>query len=353
MSRTEPVTDPGDRRALVERRIGYLRGLVSDSGSAGVLLETRRDVAWATAGGALFVVAGSDVAVAPLLVTADGEAVVIAPINEAGRLADEELDGLPIEVVTVPWEDASAIEAETTRRAGRTYERMLTGAPLAAAIAGERMRLAPLEHARMRWLGAEVTAALDEAATVAAPGATESAVASAAASVLLAGGSRVPVLLAAADERLRYRHPLPGTAAIRGRLMVVVVAERWGLHAAGTRMLSASPGAPDGAAAFEAADAAVRRVLEAMAAASRPGATLGEVMGVAQAAYAAEGMPDEWRNHHQGGTIGYGPRERIATPGDLTVLEAGMAVAWNPSVPGGKAEATYLIGADGLEPVAG
>jgi Xaa-Pro dipeptidase len=64
-----------------------------------------------------------------------------------------------------------------------------------------------------------------------------------------------------------------------------------------------------------------------------------------------EGLGREWTNHHQGGTIGYAPRERIATPGDGTVLEAGMAVAWNPSVPGGKAEATLLVTPDDPETI--
>ena len=55
------------------------------------------------------------------------------------------------------------------------------------------------------------------------------------------------------------------------------------------------------------------------------------------------GFPDEWRDHHQGGSIGYQPRERVALPGDTTVIEAGMALAWNPSIAGVKAEDTIVI----------
>ena len=145
---------------------------------------------------------------------------------------------------------------------------------------------------------------------------------------------------------MRYRHPLPTLTPIRDRLMLVLVAERWGLHVAGTRMAWLG-----GDGRTHPADEQALRVLAAMRAATRPGATLGDLLQTAVTAYRAEGLEDEWTNHHQGGTIGYGPRERVATPGDPTVLEAGMAVAWNPSVPGGKAEATLLVGEAAAETV--
>ena len=35
---------------------------------------------------------------------------------------------------------------------------------------------------------------------------------------------------------MRYRHPLPTGTPVRDRLMLVLVAERWGLHVAATRI---------------------------------------------------------------------------------------------------------------------
>ena len=121
--------------------------------------------------------------------------------------------------------------------------------------------------------------------------------------------------------------------------MLVLVAERWGLHAAGTALVDVAP-VPDDLAAR---DAAVARVLDAMTRATRPGGTLAAVLDAARDAYRSEGFPDEWELHHQGGTIGYRGRERIAVPGDPFVLEPGMALAWNPSITGTKVETTILI----------
>lgn len=129
--------------------------------------------------------------------------------------------------------------------------------------------------------------------------------------------------------------------------MLVIVAERWGLHVAATRFLELEPPSPELVRAFESS----RLVIERLRAATRPGATLGAILAAAKDAYREAGLPDEWRLHHQGGLIGYAARERIATPDDRMVVEAGMAVAWNPSVTGAKVEATDLVHQDGLETI--
>jgi Xaa-Pro aminopeptidase len=120
--------------------------------------------------------------------------------------------------------------------------------------------------------------------------------------------------------------------------MLVLVAERWGLHVALTRIRELEPPDPDLARRIE----AVGAVQAAMHAATHPGATLGDVVAVARSTYAEEGFPDEWHDHHQGGSIGYQARERIALPGDTTLIEPGMAFAWNPSIAGAKAEDTIV-----------
>ena len=332
------------RRAEVESRVAWLRDVATGRGARGILLTSRASFAWATLGGLNHVVVGSETGAVPLLVAAD-DAMALAPVNEASRIADEELAGLPIDVRSVPWEAASTIASEAERLAGG---RVLAEEDLGDELVTRRSELVGVEHARMRALALDVVEVLRRIGFAARPGSTEAAVAGDVAGELLARGIRAPVLLAAADDRIdRYRHPLPTDARVVRRLMLVAVGERSGLHAAATRIVDLEPPSAE----LERRMRATSEVLAAMRSASRPGATLDDVLGAARAAYEEAGFADEWRLHHQGGTIGYAPRERIATPGDLTELRAGMAVAWNPSITGTKLEATYLIGEGGAEDI--
>lgn len=329
------TTDPR-RRGLVDQRLAELRRLLEQRGTAGALLSSRANFAWATAGGENHVVLSNSTGVAGLLVT-PGRAVVLTAVNEAARIADEEVPGLGIEVLPLPWHDAAAMSAQAERLAGGAPE---TDEALEEAVLPLRCRLSNLEIERMAWLGERAVGAARSALAGAAPGQTEHEVASEAMARLGAEGARAPVLLAAADDRIaRYRHPLPTARRIESRLMLVVVAERWGLHVALTRFAEFAPLNPDLLARVEAAE----RVHEAMVSATRPGRTLGDVLAAGQAAYAEAGHPEEWTLHHQGGIIGYQGRERIATPGDATDIEPGMAFAWNPSIAGAKAEETIVL----------
>ena len=334
------MTGLSGRRAEFTRRLDELRALMDERGAAACLLEQRRNFAWLTAGGVNHVVLASEAGAAPLLVTRDA-AAVLAPINEAARLADEELAGLDVEVASLDWFDASAPAAEIARRAPGPVAR---DADLEDALVRLRSILSPFDADRVAWLGALVRDVLAQALGTVVAGMAEDAVMASALAALATEGVRAPVCLAAADERIeRYRHPLPGATRVDRRIMVVLVAERWGLHVAATRFLELEPPGPDLARRLEATAAVQRAMHEATVA----GSTLGEVLDAARGAYARTGFPDEWRLHHQGGTIAYQGRERIAVPGDRTRIEPGMAFAWNPSITGAKAEETFLLAQDG------
>jgi Xaa-Pro aminopeptidase len=323
-----------------------VRRLSRKRGVSAVLLDTRATFAWLTLGGQAHVVLASERVAVPLLVT-DSRCVALAPANEAPRIADEEVQGLPIAVETLPWHEPDSTGAAARAIAGSD---VLPEDALGAGLIDARMRLSPPEHERMRWLGGLADGALSAATSKVTPGTTEDDAVAALQTALAPRGVRTPVLLAAADDRIaRYRHPLPVGRPVERRLMLVLVAERWGLHVAATRFAELEPPTVEEARRAD----ACATILGRMRAASRPGATLADVLEAARAGYAEHGAADEWELHHQGGTIGYAGRERIATPGDTTVLAAGMAVAWNPSITGAKAESTDLVGEDGPETILG
>lgn len=323
-----------------DARVRRLRRLLESRGAAAGLLAARRNVAWLTVGASGHIDQSTEASVASILVARD-DVVVITQNIEAARFAEEELAGLDVQVVAVPWWEPGAIEAEVRRRVrhGDTIDRDVDLEPDLGHV---RSVLSDFDRARMRELGQQVTSAMEAALASTGPGMSEHAVAADLAARL--PGVRVPVLLVAADARIRlYRHPLPSDTRIRARVMVVVVAERWGLHVARTRLREFEPPDADLARRLE----AVAAVQDAMHAATTPGATLAAVLDAARSTYAGAGFPDEWRDHHQGGTIGYRPRERIAIPGDPAIVSAGMAFAWNPSIAGAKAEDTILVREDG------
>jgi len=336
----EPPVTADERAQLSAERLDVVRAVLMRRDAAAALLTTRRNFAWLTVGGENHVVLETEHGAAPLLVTR-ARAMVLAPINEAQRIADEELAGLDsMAIEPSPWHGAgSAATAE--RMAGGP---VLDDGALEEDLLPARMVLAAPEQRRMVWLGARIVGAVRGALGMGGMGDGEHEAAAHVVGDLAASGIRAPVVLAAADGRIeRYRHPLPTAAPVRRRLMLAVVVERWGLHVAWTAIRE-----------LRSPDRELKRRVEAtagiedrMRAATKIGATLGEVLAEARRAYAVAGYPGEWKLHHQGGAIGYRGRERIAVPGDPTRIQPRMAFAWNPSIAGAKAETTFLLAADG------
>lgn len=332
-----PAPSVAERSALVAARLAELRALLARRGAGALLLDTRRDFAWLTLGGQNHVLYTSETGVAPVLVTAE-DATVIAPVNERDRIADEEVGGLDFRVTSVPWWEPAATAASVKALArGRS---ILRAPDVATELESLRTALVPLEHRRMGWLADRLVAAANEAMNSVSPGTTENDVAADIMASLSTAGVRLPVVLAAADERIeRYRHPIATDKPIQGRLMLVVVAERWGLHVAHTQFRELEPRATE----LQRRADALAEILSVMRAATVVGNTLGDVLEAAKAAYERAGMGAELSLHHQGGSIGYRARERIAVPTDRTPIRPGMAFAWNPSAVGFKREETVYL----------
>jgi Xaa-Pro dipeptidase len=214
-----------------------------------------------------------------------------------------------------------------------------------------RIQLCDDELERYRRAGADVASALREALEALRPDLSEYEAAATLAHRLHARGLTTPVLLAACEGRQRiHRHPLPTSARLGRHALLAVTAERDGLYVSMTRLVSFGP-PPEELARLVRAVAEVDAVYLA---ASRPGATLGEIFAAGADAYAAQGFPEEWCGHHQGGLTGYRGREVFAVPGEPTTIPGAAALAWNPSIEGGaKSEDTILVSAAGVEVVTG
>jgi antitoxin VapB len=187
---------------------------------------------------------------------------------------------------------------------------------------------------------------MEAAARAVHPGQTEYEIAG-----LLAGEAerhnvQAIVNLVAVDDRIfNFRHPIPTDKKLDRYVMIVLCGRRWGLVCSLTRLMYFGK-LPD---EIRHKAEAVACVDAAMIAATRPGCTLGQIFTSTQQAYAAVGYADEWQLHHQGGPVGYEPREYLATPGSNDIVLAGQVYAWNPSITGCKSEDSVLIGEEGFE----
>jgi Xaa-Pro dipeptidase len=338
-----------NHQARLARR-DHLDELMEREGLGAILMRRPENFAWYTGGGNSRVEYASPLGAADVVVTTDGEFVLASTI-EAPRMRAEEALGL--EVLEFPWHDGpeAAVHELVGEEALGADVRLDNAKDVREALSALRRVLDADAIAQLRAVGADLTAALAEAADEVEPGMTENFAAEAIAGACRGRGLVPTVLLAATDERIRrFRHPLPTAATIERRVMLVASAQRGGLYANLTLIVEFEE--PDSETAHR--QAACDRILTRMRdEATRPGHTLADAFGDCRRFYAEEGFPDEWRLHHQGGPTGYASREVIATPHTVVPIEVGQAFAWNPSITGAKSEETFVLTETGPEVVAG
>jgi antitoxin VapB len=176
------------------------------------------------------------------------------------------------------------------------------------------------------------------------PGMTEQEIAAHLMQAAQSRSAQPIVVLVATDQRIfNFRHPLPTAKRLEHYAMLILCGRQHGLVTSITRLVHFGPLPAELRRKME----ATARIDAAMIAATRPGATAGDVFQQTIEAYAQAGYPDEWKLHHQGGPAGYEPRELLATPGSAFKVQASQTYAWNPSITGTKSEDTILVAPEG------
>jgi Xaa-Pro aminopeptidase len=326
---------PSDRPAKVERLVAFL----AERNAAAVALTRAESLSWLFDGARVTVPYGG-APVCSAVVDRAGDIVVTAHANEAERLRSEEL-GSDVAVQAVPWH-----RPLPTHRAA-----VLREEDHSAALRRLRARLLPVERERYARFAAELTHAVGVQLNDVSPAEREHDLAARLLHAVAALGAEPMVVLAAGEERTGIPHPLPTASPLGRRAMAVVGARRHGLVVNLTRWVSFAPSA-DAAATARALDLDARlREVEADAfAASRPGRVLGAVLADIADSYRRNGFGDAaWLAHHQGGPTGYLGRDPKATPNATDLVQSGQAFAWNPWVPGAKAEDTVIVDDDGID----
>jgi Xaa-Pro aminopeptidase len=322
-----------------------VRAVLSETGLDAVVLRRPENFAWYSGGADNRVDHASPTGVADIVVTRSGEYVVTNNI-EAPRMREEQVPG---------WD---VVEYEWYEGPGDLVRKLAGGAAVGAdapdpsevdvagLVAPLRYRLDDEAIERYRAVGADTMAAVGAACAALTPAMTETVAAGAVTAACRAAGLFTPALMVAGAGRIpRHRHPIPAGAPLGARAMIVVCAERGGLYANLTRFVHFEAPDTELAAKLDACQGILARLRDA----TRPGRSLGDVFDDCRSFYADAGFPDGWRYHHQGGLTGYRSREVIAAPGAALEITAGQAFAWNPSLPGAKAEETFVLTAGGTK----
>jgi len=326
-------------------RHDQVRAVLEKAGLGAVVLRRPENFAWYSGGADNRVDHASATGVADIVVTRAG-AVVVTTNIEAPRMREEQVPGW--DVVEYAWH-AGPGDLLRDLAGGGAVGADVPGpseVDVDAAIAPLRYRLDDDAAVRYRALAADAVSAVDAACAALDPAMTEPEAAGALSGACRAANLFASALMVGGAARLpRYRHPIPAGGPLGARALVVVCAERGGLYANLSRFVHFEPPDAELAARLEACQGILTRMREA----TRPGRTLGDLFDDCRRFYAEAGHPDGWRHHHQGGLTGYRSREVIAAPGAALEIATGQAFAWNPSLPGAKAEETFLLTADGPE----
>ena len=328
-------------------RSDLVRAVLDGTGLDAVVLRRAENFAWYSGGADNRVDHASTTGVAEIVVSRNGDHVVTNNI-EAARMREEQVPGW--DVVEYAWHagpgDLISDLAGGPAIGADAPDPAATEVDVAGLIAPLRYRLDDDAIERYRVVAADTMAAVDAACAALTPAMTETEAAGAVTAACRAAGLFTSALMVGGAARIpRHRHPIPAGAPLGARVMVVVCAERGGLYANLTRFVHFEPPDAELAAKLEACQGILARLGDA----TRPGRTLGDLFEDCRALYADAGFPNGWRHHHQGGLTGYRSRELIAAPGAAHEITAGQAFAWNPSLPGAKAEETFVLTDDGPE----
>ena len=326
--------------------LSIIRTYLSEHALDGLIVTRRDNFSWITRGCENHVMDNTEVGVASLLITPDG-VLCVADCSDAARIYEEELP-FSAQCVSVPWYDS--MEAEWRRQIdGKRIasDTGISGTPCVQTdLIPLRMTLDEEQKAVYRQLGADCAAILEHIIGSARPGQSEAQLAAQLAGEMAQKNIRASCILIGSDERTRkYRHPMPTDKTIENDVMMVAGAERGGLWVSMTRMVSFSPLSQEVRDRFE----ATQHIFAAMQCHMSPGMSYREYFAFVQELYAQYALPDEWKQHHQGGPTGYACREFVVRPDTEGAIQSEQAYAWNPTFMGTKCEETTLLTREGIE----
>jgi Xaa-Pro aminopeptidase len=324
-----------------------VRDLMDRLNLSAVLFRKQCNFSWLTGGGLNLIGIATEMGVASLLITR-GKDYVLCNHIEAPRMKNEEgLPGQGYEIVSYDWFD---------EKEGENLKRLVPAGTIGcdSAFPGTvdvskdinplRYSLLPPEIDRYRTVGHLTAKAIEETAMTVKPGDKECEIIGRLTEHLWKDRLDYITLLCAADERASlYRHPIPTEKKVDKYVMICVNARKWGLIVSLTRFVYF------GKAPRELLDKyqATVYVDSVLMANTVPGKPAKDAFLKGLDAYKEVGYPEEYKLHHQGGSIGYVGRDYKVNFTTTDIVQPNQGFTWNPSITGTKSEDTILATAAG------
>jgi Xaa-Pro dipeptidase len=326
----------------IEIKENKIREFLVERGLSGVIFSTQTNFLWFTCGKRNEVLKTADTSLVYLFITRDKK-YLISSISDIDRVMREELEGLGFEPVEYRWYDGSPLDAaRKIKPEGKIGADFFDSGVenVEDGLMALRIDLTAFEVEKVRKFSKQYSMLLTDFCSTLKPGISERKLANDFTYSCSAHGIRVPVTLVGSDERIyKYRHPAATDKKIDKYILFATVAEKDGLNISITRSVYFGDIPKDIIKRQE----AVNYVEAVYCSNSKPGVSLKEVFQAGKKAYKDAGYADEWKNHTQGGVIGYKPREIVATDLSDYKLKNNNLLSWNPTVAGAKAEDIYVI----------
>lgn len=327
-------------------KLDRIRSMMEEEGLYACYIKRQDNFAWLTCGGINYVAGGGELGNCGLLVTKDKLYAVTNNIEEPRMRDEEKLEEFGFEICSAVWHELGFEEKTLNSLCGENKWAKDYGVnSIHGKIQKLRFSLTPEEVERYQVGGAMVSRLVEEVAATVRSGDTEWEVASRMYQRARKDGLEVVSVFCGSDERIyKYRHAIATDKVIRERLQMGGNFRYKGLTICLTRYVNLVP------LTEELKKQYIDNVtIDCMLMKSSiPGESFQKPLMVAKEAYKNLGYENEFHKHHQGGPIGYVPRDyRIdfSTPGEI---QENQAFCWNPSITGTKSEDTIISTKDGI-----
>ena len=323
-----------------------LRRLISERELSGIYVKKHSNFSWLTGGEISYVNLDTEMGRVGLLVTPE-KAYAVCNNTEALRMEKEtEIEEQGYEIRRFPWysdREMSIVQELGGPALGADHG--LPGAvQLSTEITSLRYSLTPWEVERYDKLARLAAQSAEETLQTVRRGDKECAVVGRLAERLWENRIDFVIAFCAADERIAlFQHPVTSEKRIEKRAMLSVNARKEGLLVSLNRFVQLGK-VPE---SLKKQYRDVVYIDSVMMAATIPGRSAVDAFKAGVEAYRTLGYPDEFELRHQGGPVGYAPRDYRVNFTTSDIIQENQGFAWNPSISGMKSEDTMLATSKG------